>query len=112
MKQTLTPEQSANLIARGVSAESASEWEEADFKDVPIFNVGDLLSLLPKEPKHDSIGRPFTLHIREYKGDWRVWYARDGADVMIGSGKHAPELIDALYNLLFWAIDHNHVKLD
>lgn len=117
MKTQLTAEESAKLIELGVSPERASE-RTSDYTDInntgrplerrellPIFTLGDLIGILPKEPKYDSIGRPFTLHIREYKGDWRVWYARDGGDAMIGSGKHSPELIDALYSLLVWCLE-------
>lgn len=87
-----------------------SDFDYSYANDNPIFTLADILDILPKEPKYDSIGRPFTLHIREYKGDWRVWYARDGADVMIGSGKHVPELIDALYSLLLWCLEKGYVK--
>ena len=121
MKTQLTPSESAKLIELGVSPERASERESSvaygngargimKVPETPIFTLADILNILPKEPKYDSIGRPFTFHIREYKGNWRVWYARDGADVMIGSGKHAPELIDALYSLLVWCLEKGYVK--
>ena len=121
MKTQLTAEESAKLIELGVSPERASMCESfvaygngargiMKAPETPIFTLANILDILPKEPKYDSIGRPFTLHIREYKGDWRVWYARDGADSMIGSGKHAPELIDALYSLLVWRLEKGYVK--
>ena len=113
LKTQLTAEESAKLIELGVSPERASESKYNRYyqRYNPIFTLADILDILPKEPKYDSIGRPFTLHIREYKGDWRVWYARDGADVMIGSGKHAPELIDALFSLLVWCLEKRYVKV-
>ncbi|WP_289745007.1 hypothetical protein [Paramuribaculum intestinale] len=110
MRNLLTAEESAKLIELGVSRSKANGIWLPHVTEVQPFTLIDILDILPKEPKYDSIGRPFTLHIREYKGDWRVWYARDGADVMIGGGKHAPELIDALYSLLVWCLEKGYVK--
>lgn len=57
MKLTLTPEQSQRLIELGVDASKASDFEYLDpygLDDtiptgVPIFDLSDILSLLPKE---------------------------------------------------------------
>lgn len=123
MKTTLTIEQSAELIKRGISEERASEYKlNPAFDDLalewrkplPIFTFTDLLSLLPK-----------TIHPGRYYldlsygfGDWTASYilwddCDEGTYIRDTQGeKTADELVDALYKLLLWAIDHNHVKLD
>lgn len=116
MRTTLTIEQSAELIKRGVSPERATRvplcatspdeprWSE------PIFTLADLLSLLPKEIKRDSLGRPYVLHIIREEDRTIAAYRRD-LDSVTGADKRTSEFIDALYELLLWCLD-NHVKLD
>lgn len=113
MKTTLTIEQSAELIKRGVSADKASYDSCATSVGStvrtpiqPIFTLADLLSLLPK--KIDD-----TYRLKIQSCDWPTWTVCY-TDFQSGAkGWHqSMELIDALYNLLLWAIDHNHVKLD
>lgn len=135
MKQNLTIEQSAELIKRGVSANKASDtyvgrWEhssEGSFADPesvePLFTLTDLLSLLPKEIEVDFPNADGGIDTEDcylctqwcINGDcadnhqWSVFYT-PGFQVV--EDFCAKELIDALYELLLWAIDHNHVKLD
>lgn len=119
MKTTLTIEQSAELIKRGVSAERATRvplcatsqdeprWSE------PIFTLADLLSLLPKEINRQTLGF-WSLNIIADNFFWDVSYAYptlDGGNDNLVLFEDR-ELIDTLYQLLLWAIDHNHVKLD
>lgn len=155
MKTTLTIDQSAELIKRGVSSDKASAaviyldyaGEEVEphkvfkregdgilltrlrnesvigveakivFKDsgsnysTSIFTLNDLLSLLPKEIKRDSLDRPYVLHIIREEDRTIAAYRRDW-DSITGADKRTSEFIDSLYELLLWAIDHNHVKLD
>ena len=124
MKTILTPEQSATLIARGISAERASAVD--DIRAVidgvptfspgtkPIFTLADLLSLLPKTI---NPGR-YYLNFSYAFGDWTASYilwdnCDEGTYIRDTQGeKTADELVDALYKLLLWAIDHNHIKLD
>lgn len=114
MKATLTPEQSAELVNRGISMEMASEWEEACFMDVPVFSIGDLLSLLPKKITfgHRTNCRlkiqPIISSKDRISEVWQACYLHTS----LKANAEATELIDALYKLLLWAIDHNHVKLD
>lgn len=64
MKQTLSVEQSATLIAKGISADKASE-RTLDFCDIitplerrellPIFTLADVCSLLPKGVIHNGL---------------------------------------------------------
>lgn len=114
MKTTLTAQESATLISKGVSPERASEYEEGNFEDIPIFTLADLLSLLPKTI---NPGR-YYLDLSYGFGDWTASYilwddCDEGTYVRDTQGeKTADELVDALYKLLLWAIDNNHVKLD
>lgn len=122
MRTTLTPEQSATLIAKGISTDKASE-RTPDYKDInntgkplerrellPIFTLADILSLLPKELKYDSLGRPYILHI-EIEKDRAIAAYRRGWDSVVGADKRCPELIDALYSLLCWVIDKGYIDL-
>lgn len=106
MKTTLTIQESAELIKRGVSADKASECEDGDFRDIPAFTLADLLSLLPKK-----IDNTYRLTIQSC--DWPTWIVCY-TDLQSGAKgwRQSMELIDALYKLMIWAIDHNHVKLD
>lgn len=133
MKNCLSIEQSAELIKRGISADKASKmwvdspeggynceknnllldalvWKkENDSNPVdfaPLFTLADLLSLMPKK-----IDDTYRLKIQSCAWPaWAVCYI-DSQSGAIG-WRQSMELIDALYELLLWAIDHNHVKLD
>lgn len=109
MKTTLTPEQPATLIAKGISADKASE-RTPDYHDTPIFNLADLLSLLPKELKYDSLGRPYILRI-EIEKDRTIAAYRRNYDPVVGADKRCPELIDALYSLLCWVVEKGYIDL-
>lgn len=118
MKTILTIQESAELIKRGVGTNKASgtyvgRWEhssEGPFADPdsvePLFTLADLLSLLPK--KIDD-----TYRLKIQSCDWPTWTVCY-TDFQSGAkGWHqSMELIDALYKLLLWSIDNNHVKLD
>ncbi len=113
MKTTLTIEQSAELIKRGVSKDKASR-RTPDYHDTPIFALADLLSLLPKKITfgHRTNCRLKIQPIISVKDAtsevWQACYLHTS----LKANAEAEELIDALFSLLCWAIDHNHVKLD
>lgn len=120
MKTTLTHEQSATLIARGISAKKASAVD--DIRTVidgvptfspgtkPIFTLTDILSLLPKKITLES-GINACLEIFMADDDYCVTRYTLYTNVpIITIGPCEP--IDSLYRTLLWAIDHNHVKLD
>lgn len=110
MKTTLTIEQSAELIKRGVKAEKASAYEEGDFVDIPIFTLANLLSLLPKKITLES-GINACLEIFMADDGYCVTRYTLYTNVpIITIGPCEP--IDSLYRTLLWAMDHNHVKLD
>lgn len=130
MKTTLTIQESAELIKRGVSADKASMvcmdfngtyayicGEETQtvrdcvngqfyVEESRVFTLADLLSLLPK--KLDG-----TYRLKIQSCDWPAWTVCY-TDFQSGAkGRHqSMELIDALYKLLLWSIDNSHVKLD
>lgn len=126
MKTTLTIQESAELIKRGVKRNKASgtyvgrmeHSSEGSFPDPesvePLFTLDDLLSLLPKTINNGN----HYLDLSYGFGDWTASYilwdnCDEGTYIRDTQGeKTADELVDALYKLLLWAIDHNHVKLD
>lgn len=114
MKQKLTIEQSAELIKRGVASEKASIYHNGSgFNDIGfgfVFTLTDLLLLLPKEAKYDSLGRPYTLHIEISNNFARANYIQN-ASLIGGCGKLETELIDTLYDLVLWCLDKN-IKLN
>lgn len=141
MKTTLTIEQSAELIKRGVSADKASKmwvdspeggynceknnlllealvWKkENDSNPVdfaPIFTLADLLSLLPKKLYGEETDYcDCELHIHANKLGWSVSYMEiRGSEVAVMKlTSYGVELIDALFSLLCKLLN-NHVKLD
>lgn len=116
MKTTLTPEQSATLIAKGISADKASE-RTPDYKDInstgktlerrellPIFTLADVCALLPKEVVTDTIMRendvcPISIRWDKNCQKWFVGY--DLVPRPVGVGVDS-ELIDALFSTLCW----------
>lgn len=129
MKTTLTIEQSAELINRGVSVNRAHETKVYDDpisqwpnKWYPIFTLADLFSLLPKEIDVDFSNADGSIDTEDCylctqwcincdyvnNHQWSVFYTH-GFQVVGDSC--AKELIDALYKCLIWAIDNGHVKL-
>ncbi len=129
MKTTLTPEQSATLIAKGISADKASmvrmdfngtyayvSGEEAQtvrdcvngqfyVEECRVFALADILSLLPKTINYK------TLYMECLGTTWEVGYRCERKTFSISEVIYKEELIDALYELVLWCID-NHVKLD
>lgn len=136
MRTTLTIEQSAELIKRGVSADKASMVcmdfngtyayvcgdETQTVRDCVngqfyvdesrVFSLADILDILPRLVPDSCGDFSYALKIQPCSlPGWTVCYYAYSLD----KGKNyysAKELIDALYKLLLWAIDHNHLKLD
>ena len=134
MKTTLTIQESAELIKRGVPNNRASDFEAASSTSPrgiggqvimarPIFTLADLFALLPKDIEMDFPNADGGIDTEDcylctqwcINGDyadnhqWCVFYT-PGFQVVGDSC--AKELIDALYKCLIWAIDNNHIKLD
>lgn len=120
MKQTLSVEQSATLIAKGISADKASEIKEYDdevsqwtHRGAPIFTLADILPLLPKKITfgHRTNCRLKIQPIISAKDAtsevWQACYLHTS----LKANAEADELIDALYSLLCWCIDSGHIDL-
>ncbi|MCZ2855536.1 hypothetical protein [uncultured Duncaniella sp.] len=127
MKHLLTPEQSATLIAKGISADKASGQGERTYKTVelqngsikrvfdgyaPIFTLADVCSLLPKEIEQDTIMCendvcPISMRWDKNCQKWFVGY--DLVPRPVGVGVDS-ELIDALFSTLCWVIEKNFLK--
>lgn len=122
MKTELTIEESAKLVELGVDPKMASKCNSTMKvcssgrgiirvpETMPIFTLSDLLSILPNSvsPKADV----YTLQMvyDNYRHKWVVEYRTMG----LGIRKHSEaekELIDSLYQLLIWAIEHNYVNI-
>ena len=114
----LSVEQSATLIAKGISADKASE-RTLDFCDIitplerreilPIFTLADLVSLLPKHIPFANAEWYLNIQWDISWGKWYVQYLDFDHDDKMVKEEEATELIDALYLLTLAVI--NHVKL-
>ena len=121
MKTILTPEQSATLIAKGISADKASEQGERIYKPValqsgaikrvfegyePIFTLADLFSLIPKTiPDEDN--KPDGYHrfgiAVDHSKQWCVSYF---GICYHHVGFDDVELIDCLYKMVEWLAEN------
>lgn len=120
MKHLLSPEQSATLISKGISADKASEIAEYNdevsqwtHRGAPIFTLADVCALLPKEIVTDTIMCdddvcPISMRWDKNCQKWFVGY--DLIPHPVGVGVDS-ELIDALYSLLCWVIDKGYIDL-
>lgn len=118
MKTELTIEESAKLIERGIPEEKASKAHgmfDSNWKSInhPIFTLADLLGLLPKEIVVDTImcenyHSPIDIGWEPDSQKWHIGYSLVPRPVDVGV---APELIDALYTTILWAIDNGHISL-
>ena len=117
MKDRLTPEQSQRLIELGVDPNKASEYKliihdtdgcnlHCSESKEPIFTLSDILSLLPKEIR--SSEWEAKLVIEGTDSHWRTSYVFLGS-FDVRQYYDAPELIDALYELLCWCITNKHI---
>lgn len=119
MKDKLTIEESAKLIELGVDAKLASKesavWGKFKSHKRPIFTLTDILSILPKEIDGNILvinATGFNIESEEYEEGWCVFYVNSNFDVAYGEKSifSAPELIDALNQLLKWVLSNGHYK--
>lgn len=121
MKTTLSIQESAELIKRGVSANRAHELKVYDdpvsewtHRGCPLFTLADLLSLLPKKLYGEETDYcDCELHIHANKLGWSASYMeiRGSEVVVMKLTSYGVELIDALFSLVCKLID-NHIKPD
>lgn len=121
MKQTLSVEQSATLIAKGISADKASYNSCATAVGSavrtpihPIFTLADICALLPKGVIHNGLSCKLRI-TSWYDEPYFAGYENQIGKYIMGNPYDAPfsaeELIDALFDLLLWAIDNGHIDL-
>ncbi len=113
MKTELTIEESAKLIELGVDPKLASKCDMTMKIGVgvrgiikrpnpkPIFTLTDILAILPKEIEGSDLA------MIAKKGAWVVFYT-GGKIRLMDTRVVAPELIDALYQLLCWTIEQKY----
>lgn len=123
MKDRLTPGQSQRLIELGVDPSKASS-QNIYMKQgygfhtpiaQPIFTLSDILSLLPKEIHDAEINVMFYLTIEtDCNGTWLATYREYcGSEIAMEIGeKVAPELIDALFELLVWVLENHQESIN
>lgn len=127
MKTELTIEESARLIELGVDPKLASKVSSAiqtfcGCRGItrlpvsrPIFDLSDILSILPKEIKtSDSVmGADFICALRmDWDAEWKMWHCGYTAlprPIEVGI---TPELIDALNSLLIWCLTEKKINLN
>lgn len=107
MKTELTAEQSQHLIDLGVPEEMASFCEQMfddGYRKNPIFNLTDLLEMLPNYIyKHDGFrNRQYLRYIRWCGGWHEAYYYCSEVPFTLNPIIHSEELIDALYELVCW----------
>ena len=132
-KTKLTVEQSAKLIELGVDASLASKCRvqhEADFEveyrivphdefcyemaslnPQPIFDLSDILSILPKEIKFGITTYHLNIDYPPINQVAARYIDEDDEDNDL-KGFMCGELIDSLYLLLIWVIEIGFVKLN
>ena len=119
MKTLLTVEESQRLIDLGVDPKMASIKEfvpihpevlkgNAEYAKpwgwFPKFRLEDILSILPKEING------YHLNIEASEQGYEVCYKLWDTYHFMGATE-SPELIDALYPLLVWCLEHKIIKL-
>lgn len=114
MKTELTKEESARLIELGISPKWASQelieniyQKEYSEPRLKVFTLADILSIIPKEFKVNT--NIAVLVISTHHGIWTVGYEDNLGNYINYINQ---ELIDSLYQLLIWAIEHKYVNIN
>lgn len=118
IKRYLTVEQSQHLLDLGVSFADASSsistsyyggWADqmVSMGIKYIFTLADLLRLLPEDIECVEDPKSFyPLYMISSTYGWAAYYGENRMGFQT-----APELIDALYKLLVWCIEHHCLTL-
>ena len=119
MKTELTTEQSNHLIELGIPEEWASFCEQAfedGYRKNPIFNLYDLLGILPSSIfcRSEFSTRQFdryliTRELGQGKAEYILYYACKEVTLTLNPIIYEEELVDGLYKLLVWVLE-NHPK--
>lgn len=113
MKTQLTIRETSKLIELGVRENALTETVYhigTPFRTEPYiyrtFTLTDLLGILPKEPLAD-----YCLQITNWRNDiWYVGYTMKDEDPLIMY--NCGELIDGLYKLVIWCIEHGYIETE
>lgn len=108
MKYELTKEQSQELIELGISEELASiGYVDKDQQGWPLFDVADLLGIIPKVIKVDYT----TYHLNiDYPPIEQVAVRHIDEEENDLHGVMCDTLADALFHQIKWCIKNNHIK--
>lgn len=105
-KLLCNPDESQVQDVEFVIVPKDADYDLSAKEEHPIFTLSDILSLLPKRiSKNDA-----CLTIIANYNDWWVGYEYDSAlsgKIDSVAGYPAPELIDALYELLCWILKNS-----
>lgn len=119
MKKELTRKETEYLISLGVSKDLATTFPVTEFKNgkpiaVRRFTLADICGLLPKGVIHNGLSCKLRI-TSWYDEPYFAGYENQIGKYIMGNPYDAPfdaeELIDALFDLLLWAIGHGHIDL-
>ena len=123
MKTELTIEESTKLIKLGVDPKRASKKVFVNIHPevlkgnaeyarpwgwFPVFTLANILSILPKEIEIEGEKEDLNIVMDNYGAlvGYPKFHEKHGCAFV------APELIDALYQLLIWVITSGHLKIE
>lgn len=104
MKQHISVEQTNYLIDLGVDANkrsmSINDWDYncSAYRSVKVFSLADMLEIIPKEIGHEGWQATIEITWFELYKEWSIRYL--SIDGQYLKAKRAPELIDALYQMM------------
>lgn len=106
-KLLCNPDESRVQDVECVIVPKSADYDLDDKEEHPIFDLSDILALLPKELEvyYDGDVIPYHLVITTNCNGWEASYY-DNETL-----KTASELIDALYELLVWCLTNKYLNL-
>lgn len=110
MKTILTIEESEHLIRLGINAKKAHEfvWNEPCNKFSKCFRLQDILSIVPKEIEDNGATEVLNIIMDNDSVYVGYPYIHEARRVCI----KAPELIDALNQLLIWCLTEKKINFN
>jgi hypothetical protein len=98
MRQTTLPDQTAKLIELGFEPKQVPAT--CGWADDENYNIGELLSFLPKEIKVEKHNEPAYIQmLYDEENVWEVGYTFYGNGMYI---KRETEFIDCLFQMCVW----------
>lgn len=113
LNDKLTVEQSNQLFKLGVRECYASILEQPKHightEDVSkVFNVTDLLNILPREIIIDNRNHILSIELRDSYCSVYYFNIFNGSDEI--SFQREEQLVDALYKMTIWCLENKHIK--